>query len=73
MVIAGTRTFPLVSVLGFMFAYIGKNGDALGLNSSALGLPLLALIGIPIISTMAIGLLYIRYQMGVSGITSRSL
>ncbi len=69
-VIAGIRTFPLVSVLGFMFAYLGKNGDALGLNSSALGLPFLALIGIPIVATMAIGLLYIRYQMGVPGLTT---
>lgn len=69
-VIAGIRTFPLVSVLGFIFAYLGKNGDALGLNSNALGLPFLALIGIPIVSAMAIGLLYIRYQMGVPGLTT---
>ncbi len=69
-VIAGIRTFPLVSVLGFILAYLGKNGDALGLDSNALGLPFLALIGIPIVSTMAIGLLYIRYQMGVPGLTT---
>jgi len=69
-VIAGIRTFPLVAVLGFVLAYLGKNGDALGLDSNALGLPFLALIGIPIVSTMAIGLLYIRYQMGVPGLTT---
>ena len=32
--------------------------------------PALALIGIPIVSTMAIGLLYIRFQMGVPGLTT---
>jgi uncharacterized membrane protein (DUF4010 family) len=69
-VIAGIRTFPLVAVLGFVLAYLGKNGDALGLNSNALGLPFMALIGIPIVSTMAMGLLYIRYQMGVPGLTT---
>jgi uncharacterized membrane protein YhiD involved in acid resistance len=69
-VIAGIRTFPLVSVLGFVFAYLGKNGNAFGLDSNALGLPFLTLIGIPIVSTMAIGLLYIRYQMGVPGLTT---
>ena len=69
-VIAGIRTFPLVSVLGFVLAYLGKNGDAFGLDSNALGLHFLALIGIPIVATMAIGLLYIRYQMGVPGLTT---
>lgn len=70
MVIAGVRTFPLVSLLGFLLAYIGQNAAELVPGMSALYLQALSLIGIAIVSALAVGLLYIRFSMGVPGLTT---
>ncbi|HUL40148.1 MAG TPA: MgtC/SapB family protein, partial [Methanomassiliicoccales archaeon] len=70
MVIAGVRTFPLVSVLGFLLAYIGQNSEELVPGMSAQYLQALSLIGIGIVAVMAVGLLYIRFKMGVPGLTT---
>jgi len=70
MVIAGVRTFPLVSLLGFLLAYIGQNAAELVPGMSALYLQALSLIGIAIVSALAVSLLYIRFSMGVPGLTT---
>lgn len=70
MVIAGVRTFPLVSLLGFLLAYIGQNAAELVPGMSSLYLQTLSLIGIAIVATLAVGLLYIRFSMGVPGLTT---
>ncbi len=70
MVIAGVRTFPLVSVLGFLLAYLGDNASELVPGMTAQYLQVLSLIGIAIVAALAIGLLYIRYSMGVPGLTT---
>ncbi len=69
-VIAGIRTFPLVSVLGFILAYLGKNEGELWLSPGSSVMPVLVLIGFAIVAAMAMGLLYMRYQMGVPGLTT---
>ena len=70
MVIAGIRTFPLVSVLGFLLAYIGQNAEELVPGMSAQYLQQLSLIGIAIVAALAVGLMYIRFSMGVPGLTT---
>lgn len=70
MVIAGVRTFPLVSLLGFLLAYIGQNAAELVPGMSSLYLQTLSLIGIAIVAALAVGLLYIRFSMGVPGLTT---
>jgi uncharacterized membrane protein (DUF4010 family) len=70
MVIAGVRTFPLVSLLGFLLAYIGQNAEELVPGMSSLYLQTLSLIGIAIVAALAVGLLYIRFSMGVPGLTT---
>jgi len=69
-IIAGIRTFPLVSMFGFLLAYLGSNATELGFSGDASGLTLLVLAGLPIVGLMAMGLLYIRFQMGVPGLTT---
>jgi uncharacterized membrane protein (DUF4010 family) len=70
MVIAGIRTFPLVSVLGFLLAYIGQNAAELVPGMSAQYLQVLSLIGIAIVAALAIGLMYIRFNLGAPGLTT---
>jgi uncharacterized membrane protein (DUF4010 family) len=70
MVIAGIRTFPLVSVLGFLLAYIGLNAEEVAPGLSAQYLQVLSLVGIAIVAALAVGLLYIRFSMGVPGLTT---
>ncbi|MDD1756435.1 MAG: MgtC/SapB family protein [Methanomassiliicoccales archaeon] len=70
MVIAGIRTFPLVSVLGFLLAYIGLNAEEVAPGVSAQYLQVLSLVGIAIVAALAVGLLYIRFSMGVPGLTT---
>ena len=70
MVIAGIRTFPLVSVLGFLLAYIGLNAGDIAPGPSAQYLQVLSLVGIAIVAALAIGLLYIRFSLGVPGLTT---
>ena len=70
MVIAGIRTFPLVSVLGFLLAYIGQNAEELVPGMSAQYLQQLSLVGIAIVAALAVGLMYIRFSMGVPGLTT---
>lgn len=69
-VIAGIRTFPLVSVFGFLLAYLGLHAADLGLNADTSAFSLLMLIGLPIVGALAMGLLYMRYQIGVPGMTT---
>ena len=68
-IIAGIRTFPLVSLLGFMLAFLGMNGNALGVDGGG-SLNLAVLIGLPIVGALAMGLLYIRFQIGAPGLTT---
>ena len=69
-VVAGIRTFPLVSMLGFLLVYLGNNAPELaGPEFSQYLLPL-PLVGVLMVAVMAMGLLYIRFHMGVPGLTT---
>ncbi len=70
MVIAGIRTFPLVSLFGFLLAYLGDNASEFADGTFIPYLQLLSLFGIIIVAALAIGLLYIRFEMGVPGLTT---
>lgn len=69
-VIAGIRTFPLVSLLGFLLAYLGLNAEELADGAFVPLLQSLTVIGLGVVAAMAVGLLYIRFQMGVPGLTT---
>lgn len=69
-VIAGVRTFPLVSLLGFLLAYLGQNAIEIAPDIGAQYLQVLSPLGIGIVAVMAFGLLYIRFRMGVPGLTT---
>ncbi|MDD1767970.1 MAG: DUF4010 domain-containing protein [Methanomassiliicoccales archaeon] len=60
-VLAGIRTFPLVSVSGFIVSYLA----VLHPDLSAL-----VMIGLAIVAIFAIGLLYIQYELKIPGFTT---
>jgi uncharacterized membrane protein (DUF4010 family) len=61
LVLAGVRSFPLVSILGFLTAYLAQVEPWME--------PLVT-IGLPVIGAMALGLMAVRYLMGAPGITT---
>lgn len=67
-VVAGIRTFPLVSLFGFLLAYLGANASSIGADAGSLGA--LAAIGLPIVGALAVGLLVVRYLIGAPGLTT---
>jgi uncharacterized membrane protein (DUF4010 family) len=60
-VLAGIRTFPLVSVSGFIISYLASLNPAFDM---------LVIAGMVIISIFAVGLLYMQYEMKVPGFTT---
>lgn len=60
-VLAGIRTFPLVSVSGFIVSYLA------GLHPN---LDALVMIGLVIVAAFAMGLLYIQYELKIPGFTT---
>jgi len=69
-VIAGIRTFPLVSMLGFLLVYLGVNAQEFAPDGYVQLLQSLTLIGVVVVAAMGVGLLYIRFHMGVPGLTT---
>ena len=61
MVLAGIRTFPLVSVSGFILSYLA------GLHPD---LDELVIVGLVIVAAFAMGLLYIQYELKIPGFTT---
>ncbi|MDD1768860.1 MAG: DUF4010 domain-containing protein [Methanomassiliicoccales archaeon] len=60
-VLAGIRTFPLVSVSGFIVSYLAVLHP---------GLEALVMIGLAIVAVFAVGLLYIQYELKIPGFTT---
>jgi uncharacterized membrane protein (DUF4010 family) len=61
LVLAGARSFPLVSMLGFLTAYLAQSQP---------WLQPLVVVGFPIMAAMALGLMLVRFKMGAPGITT---
>ncbi len=60
-VLAGIRTFPLVSVSGFIVSYLAVLHPELGI---------LVVIGLVVFAIFAAGLLYIQYELKMPGFTT---
>jgi len=59
--LVGIRTFPLISMSGYLLSYIGRQME---------GLEIMAPIGLVIFGALALSLIYIRQAMGFPGFTT---